>query len=82
MMKNRILKPIKSIQTVDMANKVVCCYDNKYTKSVQIYRGENAVYKFIENMLEEVKYCKKIIKYKFNKPLKMTKEYEQDFQKS
>ena len=33
--------------------KVVCCYDDKYSKPVQIYRGENAVYKFMENMLEE-----------------------------
>ena len=26
--------------------KVVCCYDDKYTKPSQIFRGENAVYKF------------------------------------
>ena len=58
--------------------KVVCCYDDKYTKSVQIYRGENAVYKFMQKMLEEVKYCKNILKYKFNKPLKMTKEDEKN----
>ena len=25
---------------------------------IQIYRGEKAVYQFMENMLEEVKYCK------------------------
>ena len=49
--------------------KVVCCYDDKYTKDVQFYRGENAVYKFMERMLEEVRYCKSAIKYKFNKPL-------------
>ena len=61
--------------------KVVCCYDNKYSKPVQIYRGENAVYKFMEKMLEEVKYCKNVIKYKFNKPLKMTKEDEENFKK-
>ena len=28
--------------------KVVCCYDDKYTKPVQIYRGQRAVYKFME----------------------------------
>ena len=39
--------------------KLVCFYDDRYTKSVQIYRGEKAVYKFMEAMLEEVKYCKK-----------------------
>ena len=32
--------------------KVVCCYDDKYTKPIQIYRGENAVYKFMEVMLD------------------------------
>ena len=62
--------------------KVVCCYDDKYTKPVQIYRGENAVYKFMEQMLEEVKYCKKIIKTFFNKPLKMMKDDEEEFQKA
>ena len=28
--------------------KVVCFYDEKYSKPVQIYGGENAVYKFLE----------------------------------
>ena len=37
----------------------MCCYDDKHTKPEQIYRGENAVYQFMEAMLEEVKYCKK-----------------------
>jgi len=48
----------------------VCCYDDKYTKPVQSHRGENAVHKFMEKMLDEVKYCRNIIKYKFNKSLK------------
>ena len=51
--------------------KVVCCYDDKYSKDICIYRGENAVYKFVEKMLEEVKYCKAVIKKYFNKPLVM-----------
>jgi len=58
--------------------KVVCCYDEKYTKPVQAYRGENAVYNFMERMLNEGNYCKKIIKNNFNKPLKMTDEDEED----
>ena len=28
--------------------KVVCCYDDKYSKPAQIYRGENTVHKFME----------------------------------
>ena len=43
--------------------KVVCCYDDKYTKQTQIYRGEKAVYKFMEAMLEEVKYNEKILQH-------------------
>ena len=62
--------------------KVVCCYDDKYTKPVQIYRGEKAVYKFMEAMLDEVKYCKKVMKKYFNKPLRMTKDDEEKFQKA
>ena len=62
--------------------KLVCCYDDKYTKPEQIYRGENAVYQFMENMLEEVKYCKNIMKKRFNKPLRMTKNDEEKFQKA
>ena len=39
--------------------EVVCRYDDKYNKPVQIYRGENAVHKFMEKLLGEVKLCKK-----------------------
>ena len=59
--------------------KVVCCYDDKYSKDICIYRGENAVHKFMEKMLEEVKYCKAVIKKHFNKPLVMTEDDEQRF---
>ena len=62
--------------------KVVCCFDDKYTKQVQIYRGEKAVYKFMEAMLEEVKYCKKTMKTCFNKPLKMTSDDVDAFEKA
>ena len=59
--------------------KVICCYDDKYSKYTGIYRGENAVYKFMEKMLEEVEYCKAVIKKHFNKPLVMTEVDEQNF---
>ena len=62
--------------------KVVCCYDDKYTKPIQLYRGEKAVYKFMENMLEEVKYCKKVMKKHFNKPLRMTEVDEEEFKRA
>ena len=59
--------------------KLVCCYDDKYSKPIQTYRGENAVYKFMEKMLEEVKHCKAVVKKRFNKPLVMTEDDEQRF---
>ena len=59
--------------------KVICCYDDKYSKYTCIYRDENAVYKFMEKMLKEVEYCKAVIKKHFNKPLVMTEVDEQHF---
>ena len=74
-------KPIRLTKTVDCGYgyKVVCCYDDKYSKPIQTYRGENAVYKFMEKMLEEVEYCKAVVKKHFNKPLVMTEDDEQCF---
>ena len=62
--------------------KVVCCYDDKFTKEAEIYRGEKAVYRFLEAMLKEVRYCIKVIKTEFNKPLKMTTDDEEKFLKA
>ena len=62
--------------------KVVCCHDDRYSRPVKIYRGEKAVYKFMEAMLEEVKYCKKTMKQCFNKPLKMTNDDVDAFEKA
>ena len=59
--------------------KVVCCYDDKYSKYTCIYRGENAVYKFMEKMFKEVEYCKAVIKKHFSKPLVMNEVDEQNF---
>ena len=61
------------------AYKVICCYDDKYSKDICIYRGESPVYKLMENMLEEVEYCKAVIRKHFNKPLVMTEVDEQHF---
>ena len=59
--------------------KVVCCYKDKYSKPIKTYRGENAVYKFMEKMLEDFEYCKGIITKRFNKPLVMTEDDEMCF---
>ena len=62
--------------------KVVCCYDDEFSKPVQVFRGENAVYNFMEKMLEEVDWCKQTMEKHFDKPLKMTEKDEVDFQKA
>ena len=49
------------------------------SKPIQTCRGENAVYKFMEKMLEEVEYGKGVVKKRFNKPLIMTEDDEQRF---
>ena len=63
------------------AYKIVCIGD-KCTKPTIICRGENAAYEFIKAILEEYKYCKKIMKKHFNKNLIMTEEGQDLFQKS
>ena len=63
------------------AYKVVCI-DNKFSKPIVVYRGENAAYKFIKSILQEHKYFEKIIKEHFNKNLIMTEEGEYLFQQS
>ena len=63
------------------AYKVVCG-DNKFSKGVVLYRGKNAAYKFIEAILEECKYCRKVIKKHFNKNLIMSAEEEEKFRLS
>ena len=64
--------------------KVVCSYNDKYSKPIQIFRGKKAVYTFMEKMLEEVNYCKKVMKKHkiFNKPLKMKRKDEDKFKKA
>ena len=63
------------------AYKVVCI-DNKFNKKVVLYRGKNAVYRFIKAILKEYDYCKKIIKKHFNENLIMSAEDEERFQLS
>ena len=47
--------------------------DDKFSKSFKTYLGEDAVYNFIENMIEESKYCSGVMKKHFNKQSVMTK---------
>ena len=44
----------------------VVCIDDRFTKPIVIYRGENAAYEFIKAILREYKYCKKVTNKHFN----------------
>ena len=71
------------LTTVDssFASKVICV-DDRFTKPIVVYRGENAAYEFIKAILKEYKYCKKIMNKHFNKNLVMSEEKEHLFQQS
>ena len=63
------------------AYKLVCI-DDKYSKNIVLYRGKNAVYKFIESIFNEYSYCKSIMKINFNKNLIMSAEEQEQFKRS
>ena len=58
----------------NFAYKVVCV-DDRFTKGIVVYRGENAAYEFIKAILKEYTYCRKVINKNFNKDL-ITSEIE------
>ena len=47
------------------------CVDDEFTKPIDVFRGENAAYKFIETILKEYEYWRKLMKKYFNKNLIM-----------
>ena len=63
------------------AYKVVCI-DDRFSKSIVVFRGKNAAYEFIKAILKEYQYCKKVMKKHFNKNLIMSEEEEEQFQSS
>ena len=56
--------------------------DDKFSNPFITYLGEDAVYNFINNMIEESKYCSDVMKKYFTKELVMTKEDNEDFKNS
>ena len=52
------------------------CVDDKLSKPIVVFRGQNAAFKFIETIFREREYCKKVINKHFNKNLIMTEEEE------
>ena len=61
------------------AYKVVCV-DNKYSKKNNLYRGKDAVNKFIKSILKEYNYCRSVVKKHFNRNLIMSVEENERFE--
>ena len=59
----------------------IVCVDDRFSKSVVVYREKNAAYEFIKAICKEHKYCKKIIKKHFHKNLVMTEQEKYFFNK-
>ena len=57
------------------AYKLVCVND-KFSKDAVLYRGKNAVFKFIQCIFKEYSYCNSVIKKHFNRHLVITGEEE------
>ena len=43
------------------------CIDDRFTKPIAVYRGENVTYEFVQAILKEHKYCRKIMNKHFKK---------------
>ena len=56
--------------------------DDKCSIPFKTYLGKNSVYNFINNMIEESRYCSDVMKKHFNIKLVMTKECNEDFKNS
>ena len=60
----------------------VACIDDRFSKPVVVFRGENAAYEFIKAIFKGYEYCKKVMKRHFNKNLIISEEEEHLSQQS
>ena len=58
---------------------IVICVDDKFSEHFKSYLGEDAVYNLVSSMIDESKYCRNVMKKKFNKELVMTTKDNEDF---
>ena len=58
------------------------CIDDKFSQPFKSYLGEDAVCNFVNNTVEESKYCSEVMHGPFNKELVITKKDDEDFKNS
>ena len=63
------------------AYKVVCI-DDRFSKPIVVFRGENAAYEFIKAILKAYEHFKKVQKKHFNKNSILTEDEEEQYQSS
>ena len=56
--------------------------DDRFSKPIAVFRGENVTYEFVQAILKQYQYCKKVMKKRFNKRLIISEEEEHLFQQS
>ena len=61
---------------------ILVCADDKFSKPFKKHLSKDVVYSFINNVMEQIRYCRKVVKEYFNKELVMTKEGNEDFNNS
>ena len=60
-----MLKKYQDHIPFSFAYKLVCV-DDRFNKPIDVFRGKNAAFKFIEAILKDHEYCKKVMKKHFN----------------
>ena len=78
-MKDSTQKKYHNHISCSFAYKVVCI-DDRFSKPIVVFSGENTAYEFIKAVLKEYEYCKKLMKKHFNKSLIITKDEEEQYQ--
>ena len=76
----------KSLVQANIKKRIACsygyklvCVEYKFSKPFQTYLDKDAVYNFINNMIEKSEYCTDVMKKYFSKELVMTKKDNEDF---
>ena len=72
------VRPYQEHIACGFSYKVVCSFNEKYSRPIQGGRGKDAVYDFLTGVMEEANRCTKIVD-KIKKPLRMTPSDEADF---
>ena len=75
------VRPYQEHIACGFSYKVVCSFDDKYSRPIQGGRGKDAVYNFLTSVLDEANKCTPIMKM-IKKPLVMTPSDESDFLRS